>query len=71
MDPEAFWDELPKVLAMYGPSALNATNDVRRLLKSCVLSMWVDAADESPVDLERLKALTRLHISGQPKGGTT
>ena len=66
MEPEAFWDELPKVLALHGPQALGALNDVRRLLRGCVLAMWVDGADEVPLEMDGLKRLTRTHISGMP-----
>ena len=66
MDPDVFWDELRGVLAMHGPDALRAERDVLRLLRGCVLAMWVDGADETPIDLDGLKSLTRRHITGEP-----
>jgi hypothetical protein len=61
-----FWDELGKTLALYGPQALNARNAVLQLLKSCILDMWVDAADEPDTSLETVMRLTRTHLTGVP-----
>lgn len=66
MNADPFWDDLGPLLALYGPDALRAKNAVLLLLKSRVLAMWADAADEVPIDFEGLKSLTRRHITGEP-----
>ncbi len=68
--PDAFWYEMETTLALHGPQALGARDDLRRILKTCVLAMWVDAADEGPLDLARLKELMRDHIYGWPPPGS-
>lgn len=69
--PDAFWWEMEKVLAFYGPQALMARDDLRRLLKTCVLASWVDAGDEpEPITPERFRELIRDHIYGWPPPGS-
>lgn len=68
--PDAFWWEMEKVLALHGPHALNARDDLRRMLKSHVQSMWIDAMDEYDEETSgRFRELTRDHIYGWPPPG--